>query len=148
MLNQLNVCTPNQYLRHIFVLYINKSVPKYLLNGTSTLHDSFLCLIENKFVYHTHWLLLNKIDEKYASVITWMIFRENRNKAEHVKVPKYAGEVKQWKYNFCIEAFEQRALKDFPGNSPRLWLRYVGDTFVIVNQAELNHFFVFINNVI
>ena len=49
--------------------------------------------------------------------------------------------------NLCMEDFEQRALKDYTGNTPRLWLRYVDDTFVIIDKTELDNFFVFINTI-
>ncbi|XP_072022914.1 uncharacterized protein [Amphiura filiformis] len=43
--------------------------------------------------------------------------------------------------NLCIESFEQQALQSYPGVKPRLWLRFVDDTFVIIERTELEGFF-------
>ena len=42
--------------------------------------------------------------------------------------------------NLYMEAFEQSVLKDYPGKAPKLWLRYVDDTFV-VKQKWADPFF-------
>ena len=49
--------------------------------------------------------------------------------------------------NLCMEAFEQQALHTYTGTPPRLWLRYVDDTFVVLHQKEIHHFFEHINSV-
>ncbi|XP_072046303.1 uncharacterized protein [Amphiura filiformis] len=49
--------------------------------------------------------------------------------------------------NLCMESFEQQALKSYPGTKPRVWLRFVDDTFVILNRSELDGFFEHINSV-
>ena len=46
-----------------------------------------------------------------------------------------------------MEAFEQSVLKDYPGKAPKLWLRYVDDTFVVIDKSEADPFFKFINSV-
>ncbi|XP_072030175.1 uncharacterized protein [Amphiura filiformis] len=46
-----------------------------------------------------------------------------------------------------MEEFEQYVLKNFPGKPPRLWLRYVDDTFVVIDQNEQDNFFKYINQV-
>ncbi|XP_071851501.1 uncharacterized protein [Apostichopus japonicus] len=38
--------------------------------------------------------------------------------------------------NFVMEWFEQRALNTYPGVPPKLWLRFVDDTFVIISKEE------------
>ena len=48
--------------------------------------------------------------------------------------------------NLYMELFEQHALSTFPGLKPRLWLRYVDDTFVILNADQQDSFFNFINS--
>ena len=45
-----------------------------------------------------------------------------------------------------MEAFEQSVLKDYSGKALKLWLRHVGDTFVIIDKKEADPF-KFINNV-
>lgn len=47
--------------------------------------------------------------------------------------------------NIYMEIFEQRMLKNYPGKPPRLWLRYVDDTFVIIDKNEADSFFKYIN---
>ncbi|XP_072039327.1 uncharacterized protein [Amphiura filiformis] len=47
--------------------------------------------------------------------------------------------------NLCMESFEQQALQSYPGVKPRLWLRFVDDTFVIIERTELEGFFQHIN---
>ena len=47
--------------------------------------------------------------------------------------------------NLYMEDFEQRILKDFPGKAPRIWLRFVDDTFNIISKSESESFFKFIN---
>ena len=46
-----------------------------------------------------------------------------------------------------MEDFERKALASFTGSPPRIWLRYVDDTFVILKEQELSPFFEHINNV-
>ena len=46
-----------------------------------------------------------------------------------------------------MESFEQLALRNYTGKAPRLWLRFVDDTFVILESSELESFFQHINNV-
>ncbi|XP_072041441.1 uncharacterized protein [Amphiura filiformis] len=47
--------------------------------------------------------------------------------------------------NLCMESFEQQALQSYPGVKPRLWLRFVDDTFVSIERTELEGFFQHIN---
>ncbi|XP_038055844.1 uncharacterized protein LOC119727843 [Patiria miniata] len=49
--------------------------------------------------------------------------------------------------NLCMEIFEQRALNTYKGKTPRLWLRNVDDTFVIIEHNEQVPFFEHINNI-
>ena len=49
--------------------------------------------------------------------------------------------------NLCMESFEQEALQSYPGVKPRIWLRYVDDTFVILRHDELGGFFQHINSI-
>jgi len=49
--------------------------------------------------------------------------------------------------NLCMESFEQEALQSYPGVKPRIWLRFVDDTFVILPQNELDGFFRHINSI-
>ena len=50
--------------------------------------------------------------------------------------------------NLYMERFEQEVLRNNPGTSPRLWLRYVDDTFIIIiNKRESDNFFKYINEV-
>ena len=42
--------------------------------------------------------------------------------------------------NLCMEVFEERALGCYNGVRPRLWLRYVDDTFVILEKNETSRF--------
>jgi hypothetical protein len=46
-----------------------------------------------------------------------------------------------------MEDFEKKALTSFTGLPPRVWLRYVDDTFVILKQQELSSFFDHLNNI-
>ena len=46
-----------------------------------------------------------------------------------------------------MEAFGQSVLKDYPGEAPKLWIRYVDDTFVVIDKSEAGPFFKFINSV-
>lgn len=43
--------------------------------------------------------------------------------------------------NLYMERFEQRALESFPGLTPRVWLRFVDDTFVVVDKKDQTPFF-------
>ena len=43
--------------------------------------------------------------------------------------------------NLVMEHFEQRALESCLCTTPRLLLRYVYDTFVIINRTEQDRFF-------
>ena len=49
--------------------------------------------------------------------------------------------------NLVMEWFEQKALTSYTGTTPRLWLRFVDDTFVIINRNELEPFFKYINSI-
>ena len=49
--------------------------------------------------------------------------------------------------NLYMEAFEERVLCNYHGRVPRLWLRYVDDTFVILHKDEQVSFFNYINSV-
>ncbi|XP_072042909.1 uncharacterized protein [Amphiura filiformis] len=49
--------------------------------------------------------------------------------------------------NLVMEWFEQHALETYQGVPPRLWLRYVDDTFVIINRHEQDKFFTHINSI-
>ena len=49
--------------------------------------------------------------------------------------------------NLVMEWFEQHALESYSGIPPRLWLRYVDDTFVIINRNEQDSFFTHINSI-
>ena len=49
--------------------------------------------------------------------------------------------------NLVMEWFEQHALESYLGTPPRLWLRYVDDTFVIINRNEQDSFFTHINSI-
>ena len=49
--------------------------------------------------------------------------------------------------NFYMEAFEQSVLKDYPDKAPKLWLRFVDDTFVVLDKSKVDPFFKFINSV-
>ena len=40
-----------------------------------------------------------------------------------------------------MKHFEQHVLESYPGTSPSLWLRYVDDTFVIINSTKQDNFF-------
>ncbi|XP_068671745.1 uncharacterized protein [Montipora foliosa] len=48
--------------------------------------------------------------------------------------------------NLCMEVFEQRALGCYNGVRPRLWLRYVDDTFVILEKNETSRFLDHLNS--
>ncbi|XP_072174675.1 uncharacterized protein [Diadema setosum] len=47
--------------------------------------------------------------------------------------------------NLYMQDFETGALKSYTGSKPRVWLRYVDDTFVIVKKQETQKFFQHIN---
>ncbi|XP_068707863.1 uncharacterized protein [Montipora foliosa] len=48
--------------------------------------------------------------------------------------------------NLCMEVFEERALGCYNGVRPRLWLRYVDDTFVILEKNETSRFLHLLNS--
>ncbi|XP_072037657.1 uncharacterized protein [Amphiura filiformis] len=48
--------------------------------------------------------------------------------------------------NLCMESFEQDALRLYTDTPPRLWLRFVNDTFVVLERSELEIFFHHIND--
>lgn len=48
--------------------------------------------------------------------------------------------------NLCMEVFEERALGGYNGVRPRLWLRYVDDTFVALDKNEANRFLGHLNS--
>ncbi len=43
--------------------------------------------------------------------------------------------------NLVMEHFEIHALETYQGTPPRIWLRYVDDTFVVIKQQEHDSFF-------
>ena len=47
--------------------------------------------------------------------------------------------------NWAMEDFELQALNSYASTPPRLWLRYVDDTYVIINISEQENFFEHIN---
>ncbi|XP_072048744.1 uncharacterized protein [Amphiura filiformis] len=49
--------------------------------------------------------------------------------------------------NLYMEKFEQHVLSSYPGKPPKLWLRFVDDTFIIIDKSESESFFNFINQV-
>ena len=49
--------------------------------------------------------------------------------------------------NLYMEEFERKALDSFTGQGARIWLRYVDDTFVVVNESEKSQFFEHLNEV-
>ena len=49
--------------------------------------------------------------------------------------------------NLYMECVENKILKNYTGITPRLWLRYVDDTFVIIKKEEKDQFFTHINSV-
>jgi hypothetical protein len=49
--------------------------------------------------------------------------------------------------NLYMEDFEKKALTSYPGTAPRYWLRYVDDTFVIIDANELPPFFEHLNTI-
>ena len=49
--------------------------------------------------------------------------------------------------NLVMENFELQALNSYSSNPPRLWLRYVDDTFVNINRTEQDNFFEHINSI-
>ena len=49
--------------------------------------------------------------------------------------------------NLVMENFELQALNSYSSTPPRLWLRYVDDTFVIINRTEQDNFFEHINSI-
>ncbi|XP_071848595.1 uncharacterized protein [Apostichopus japonicus] len=46
-----------------------------------------------------------------------------------------------------MEWFEQHALNTYPRVPPKLWLRFVDDTFVITSKDEQDNFFTHINSI-
>ena len=48
--------------------------------------------------------------------------------------------------NLVMESIENKMLKDF-ASSPRIWLRYIDDTFVVLKKTEVVSFHEFINNI-
>ncbi len=46
-----------------------------------------------------------------------------------------------------MEDLEQRILKDYPGKTPMIWLRFVDDTFIILSWSELESIFKYINEI-
>ena len=49
--------------------------------------------------------------------------------------------------NLYMGQFERLALLSFDGIDPSKWFRYVGDTWVLIKQSELDKFFDHINNI-
>ena len=45
------------------------------------------------------------------------------------------------------ESFEQEALRSCTGITPRLWLRFVDDQFVVLERSEFDGFFQHINQI-
>ena len=50
------------------------------------------------------------------------------------------------KLNLVMESIENKMLKDF-AFPPRIWLRYIDDTFVVLKKTEVVSFYKFINNI-
>ena len=48
--------------------------------------------------------------------------------------------------NLVMEFIENKMLKDF-ASPPRIWLRYIDDTFVVLKKTEVVSFHKFINNI-
>ena len=48
--------------------------------------------------------------------------------------------------NLVMESIENKMLKDF-ASPPRIWLRYIDDTFVVLKKTEVVSFYEFINNI-
>ena len=48
--------------------------------------------------------------------------------------------------NLFMESIENKMLKNF-ASPPRIWLRYIDDTFVVLKKTEVAFFHKFINNV-
>ena len=48
--------------------------------------------------------------------------------------------------NLVMESIENKMLKDF-ASPPRIWLRYIDDTFVVLKKTEVISFHKFINNI-
>ena len=48
--------------------------------------------------------------------------------------------------NLVMESIENKMLKDF-ASPPRIWLRYIDDTFVVLKKTEVASFHKFINNI-
>ena len=46
-----------------------------------------------------------------------------------------------------MERFEQEVFRNYPGTPPSLWVRYIDDTFIIINKNESDNFFKYINEV-
>ena len=49
--------------------------------------------------------------------------------------------------NLVMGNSELQALNSYASTSPKLWLRYAGDTFVIINSTKLDNFFEHINSI-
>ena len=48
--------------------------------------------------------------------------------------------------NLVMESIENKMLRDF-ASPPRIWLRYIDDTFVVLKKTEVVSFYKFINNI-
>ena len=48
--------------------------------------------------------------------------------------------------NLVMESIENKMLKDF-ASPPRIWLRYIDDTLVVLKKTEVVAFHKFINNI-
>ena len=48
--------------------------------------------------------------------------------------------------NLVMESIKNKMLKDF-ASPPRIWLRYIGDTFIVLKKTEVVSFHKFINNI-
>ena len=48
--------------------------------------------------------------------------------------------------NIYMEQFEERALQSYTGDRPRVWLRYVDDTFIVLKKSETSSFFDHVND--
>ena len=48
--------------------------------------------------------------------------------------------------NLVMESIENKMLKDF-ASPPRIWLRYIDDTFVVLKKTEVASFHKFINDI-
>ena len=48
--------------------------------------------------------------------------------------------------NLCMETFEINALDSYNGTRPKLWLRYVDDTFAVLEREETDQFLQHLNS--